>query len=120
MRGRYYLKHTINHLVSSGSNNRGYKSSLMENVLHYKNYLKQNPDATTEEKITMLGYQNLTDTEINIALMMSHDEELCKTYCGKTIKEIKRDMDKKNIGCLFTLVFFIFIIICIIKGVFLN
>lgn len=116
MRGRNYLKHTINHIISSGyGRDEGHKASSMGKVAHYKNYLKLNPNATIQEKITMMENHHLNQAEINAVLILSQDDEMCKTYCGKTIEELKKDTNKKNMGCLFIFIVFIFIIICIIK-----
>jgi len=116
MRGRYYLKHTINHLVSNGSNNKGgNKSSLIENVDHYVNYFKRNPNISITDKINILR-NNLGKAETDVLLIKLKDEELCKAYCGKTVEEVKTKYNEESTGCLFILVAFVIIIICIIKA----
>jgi len=113
MRGRYYLKHTINHIVSSRGNNVYAKEDILGNVYYYENYFAKNPDMLIMDKINILR-NNLKSGEANILLIKLKDEELCMTYCGKTTEEVKSELTKHTMGCLYLSVGFIIIIICIV------
>lgn len=119
MRGRYYAKHTVNHIVENQykikKRNEAFKTILKTNAIEY---IKKT-DISIDEKVdylkglthdtyrygTKYKYEcNLKSTDISSIIRSTNDDELYKAYFGRTIKE-ENDLNTKiGLGCGFVFV----------------
>ncbi len=102
MRGRYYLKHTINHMVDNShrakKSNEHYKSIIKQNAI---DYLRNSKD-TTDKKVAYLKglthdvyrygtkYKyncNLNNSDIRQIILKVNDDKLYFAYFGSTIQK---------------------------------
>lgn len=125
MGGRYYLKRTINHLVSNENKRRKsnrYNTSLspqdLKKITEFRisngiEIVNKN-DWAYERKLKAFKDFHYSELEIQKIIYNSYNDEFCKAYYGNTIKEYKKHLENVNTGCLFAFsIFIIVIIICI-------
>jgi hypothetical protein len=111
MRGRYYLKNTINRTVDNRSRNREkdakYKQIVRKNAVDFI----KSPNASIDEKISYLKkltadcyrygtkYKydcRFSETEIKSIIMEVKDSNLYMRYFGKTIDEAVKEESKNK------------------------
>lgn len=114
MRGRYYLKHTINHMVSDAQRNKGTKLSLEDKVKKVTDYLTTiKLDSPIEEKARILKNNNndLSLHEIHLVLVNLNDEELCKAYSYRSLDQIKKSIERTKTLFKFTVASIVFFLL---------
>jgi uncharacterized membrane protein len=127
MRGKYYLKHTINHMVDNDERirqlNANYKAAVKEKAIKY---LKNATNSTVSDKVEYLNslthdvfrfgkkYRydcSLKYEDISQIIIEVKDDELCKAYYGKDIKSYISDHNRNMVILIvgiFALVFLLY------------
>jgi hypothetical protein len=127
MRGRYYLKHTINHTVDNQYKikqlNENYKSMIKKNAV---DYLRNTSDDVNKKVIYLKGLThdtyrygtkfkydcNLNSSDISGIIRSICDDKLYYAYFGKTIDEY----DSQNAIVIFIVVGLIIVIFVLLRA----